>query len=178
MSLAVGGIGLDRIDQANSLAATAGREARRDCDRISPQGRLRLADHGFRAPGAGRGARRGGVGRRATARELAGLARGSGGAAVGGRVRTRVVDARRRALFRRRCREPDRGRDGERVPVPHVDQRRFLPGRARVPRLRHRHGRLRDDPARRPGGAAAHARTAGAALGWRAWERAWTSGRR
>ncbi len=59
--------------------------------------------------------------------------------------RGRVPDVQRRR------RATDDHRDGQRLSVPDVHQRRFVDGRARRPQLRRRPGRLRDGAARRAG---------------------------
>ncbi len=63
----------------------------------------------------------------------------------GGRgLRTDLADRRCLPHLRGRRRQPDRGRDGPGIPLPHVRLRRILAGRTGAPGVRHRPRGLRD----------------------------------
>ncbi len=122
-------------------------------DLVEPRGpEPQLARHQLRRPGARCGALGGGVGRRPVAGVLGGVAARPRRPAGRRGVRADQPDPGCRPLLRGRQRGADGDRDGAGLPVPHVDQRRLLPGGARGDQLRRRPGRLRDGAAGRAHG--------------------------
>ena len=126
---------------------------------------VRLAGLELRRARPGRGARRRGVRGRPAAHRVQPAPAGPRRPARGRRLRADQPHPGRRAVLRGGRGRADGGGDGARHRAPHVHQRRFLPRDARRPQLRHRAGRLRDDPPGRPGRPVAHARAARRAAG-------------
>ena len=94
--------------------------------------------------------RDGRVGRRAAGGGVRAAGPAAGRPAGRHRLRPGQPDPGRFPLLRRRPGHPDRGRDGTRLPVRDVDQRRLLSCRAGRNLVQRRRGRLRDDRARGP----------------------------